>query len=329
MFLFVEFYLLFCTQIFFPLKLLTAFIRLVRWPNLVFIILTQLLFVYCIIMPIYAQAGITPVIYGWYFALLCVSSVFIAAAGYIINDYFDRNIDMINKPDKMVVDKIIKRRWAIVWHLLLSFIGIAIGFYLDFTTKIFLLGAANCICVLLLFIYSISLKRKFLIGNIIISLLTAWVILVITWCENGNIINTHNGLRSDKILRETFLFAGFAFIISLIREVVKDMEDIEGDRKYGCRTMPIVWGVNATKVFTAVWLIVLIVTLVIVQAYAARLQWWLSIAYCIVLIIAPLVWIFKKLYSAKTSKDFHTLSSLIKLVMLTGIVSMVFFRYYH
>ncbi len=280
-------------------------------------------------MPVYQQAGITPVIYGWNFFLLCISSVLIAAAGYIINDYFDRNIDLVNKPDKMVVDKIIHRRWTIIWHLILSFIAIAIGFYLDITTKIFLLGITNFICVLLLFIYSISLKKRFLIGNIIISLLTAWVILVITWCENSNIINTHNHLRADKIIRETFLFAGFAFIISLIREVVKDMEDIEGDTKYGCRTMPIVWGINATKVFVAVWLIVLIATLVIVQAYAARLQWWLSIAYCSVLIILPLLWIFKKLYDAKTSKHFHALSSLIKLVMLTGILSMMFFKYYH
>ncbi len=279
-------------------------------------------------MPVYSSAGVEPVIHGANFILLCLSSVLVAAAGYIINDYFDLNIDLVNKPEKMVVDKIIHRRWSIAWHLILSIAGIAIGFYLDITTKIFLLGVANCICVMLLFIYSISLKRKFLIGNVIISLLTAWVILVVTWCENDNIINTPHHVVISRVLRETFLFAGFAFIISLVREVVKDMEDIEGDRKYGCRTMPIVWGINATKVFVAVWLIVLITTLVIVQIYAVHLKWWLSITYCIVLIIVPLLWILRKLYTAKTSKDFHTLSSLIKLVMLTGILSMIFFRYY-
>ncbi len=279
-------------------------------------------------MPVYLKAGVTPVISWWRFVLLCLSSVFIAAAGYIINDYFDLNIDLVNKPDKMVVEKIIRRRWTIAWHLILSILGIAIGFYLDITTKVFLLGVANCICVMLLFIYSISLKRKFLIGNIIISLLTAWVILVITWCENANIINTPRALNVEKIIRETFLFSGFAFIISVIREVVKDMEDIEGDRRYGCRTMPIVWGINATKVFVAVWLVVLITTLIIVQIYAVHLQWWLSIIYCAILIIIPLLWILRKLYTARTSKDFHTLSSLIKLVMLTGILSMFFFKYY-
>jgi len=279
-------------------------------------------------MPVYIRYGITPEIYGWKFILLCLSSIFVAAAGYIINDYFDLNIDLVNKPDKMVVDKIIHRRWTIAWHLILSIAGIVIGFYLDITTHIFLLGLSNIVCALLLFVYSISLKRKFLIGNVIISLLTAWVILVVTWCENYNIINSKNTAGTNKILRETFLFSGFAFIISLIREVVKDMEDIEGDRKFGCKTMPIVWGINATKVFVAVWLIVLIATLVIVQAYAVHLQWWLSVAYCILLIIAPLLWIFRKLYTARSSADFHSLSSLIKLVMFTGILSMFFFRYY-
>lgn len=279
-------------------------------------------------MPVYAKAGLQPVIYGFNFVLLSLSTVFIAAAGYIINDYFDRNIDLVNKPGKMVVDKIIHRRWAIVWHLVLSITGIATGFYLDFTTKTYLVGVANAICVLLLFIYSISLKRKFLIGSAIISLLTAWVIMVVTWCENYHIINNRNGLRAEKIIRETFLFAGFAFIISLVREMVKDMENIESDRKYGLPTMPVMWGINATKVFVAVWLIVLIVTLCIVQAYAAHLQWWLSIVYCILLIIAPLLLIFKNLYTAKTSKDFQALGSLIKITMLTGILSMMFFKYY-
>ncbi len=279
-------------------------------------------------MPVYTTYAIKPEIYGFNFVLLCLSSIFIAAAGYIINDYFDLNIDMVNKPDKMVVDKIIHRRWTIAWHQILSITGIAIGFYLDYHNKIFLLGLSHIVCVTLLFIYSISLKKKFLIGNIIISLLTAWVILVVTWCENYNIIYSNNGVGINKILRETFLFAGFAFIISLIREVVKDMEDIEGDRRYGCKTMPIIWGINATKVFVAVWLIVLIAVLVIAQAYAVHLHWWLSIGYCTLLIIIPLLVIFRRLFTAKTAEDFHSLSSLIKLVMLTGILSMFFFRYY-
>ena len=279
-------------------------------------------------LPVFAYSPLLPNVHGLNFVLICISSVLVAAAGYIINDYFDLNIDHDNKPTKLVVDKIIKRRWAIVWHTVLSAIAVAIGFYVDYTTKIWLLGFSNAICVFLLFIYSTSLKRRFLIGNIIISLLTAWVILVVAWCEYNHLIKTNNGLHAEKILRDTFLYAGFAFVVSLIREVVKDMEDIEGDRRYGCKTMPIVWGINATKVFVAVWLFVLTGTLLIIQIYALRLGWWFSVLYNLLLIIAPLIVIFKKLYTAQTQEDFHRISSLIKFVMFTGILSMIFFKIY-
>lgn len=311
------------------MKLISAFIRLIRWPNLVFIALTQFLFVYCIVIPLFAKANINSIISGWSFFLLCISSVFIAAAGYIINDYFDLNIDQVNKPGKLIVEKIIHRRWTIIWHLLLSTIGIIIGFYLDFTTHIAFLGVFNIISVGLLFFYSVSLKRKLLIGNIIISLLTAWVILVVAWCEFYRFEHTDSGTFTARILRLTFLYAGFAFIISLIREVVKDMEDVEGDRRYGCTTMPIRWGMNASKVFTAVWLIVLITILIIVQVYVLQFGWWPSSLYCFILIIVPLAWIFKRLFNAKSPAEFHSLSSLIKFVMFTGILSMVFFKFYY
>jgi len=279
-------------------------------------------------MPVFANSTVMPNVRGWIFGLICVSSVLIAAAGYIINDYFDLNIDQVNKPEKLVVDKVIKRRWTIFWHIAFSLTGVAIGFYVDYSTRIWLLGFSNAICVFLLFIYSTSLKRRFLAGNILISLLTSWVILVVAWCEYNHLIKINSGLPADKILRDTFLYAGFAFVISLVREVIKDMEDIEGDRKYGCKTMPIIWGINATKVFVAVWLMVLTGILIIIQVYALRLGWQLSVIYSLLLIIAPLIWIFKKLYSAKTSEDFHRISTLIKFVMLTGILSMIFFKIY-
>lgn len=309
------------------MKVVRAFFRLIRWPNLVFIALTQFLFVYCILYPVLSRYNVTPIVSGGVFILLCLSSVFIAAAGYIINDYFDLNIDEINKPDKLVVDKIIPRRATIILHLILSVIGIAIGFYLDLKTPVLFLSIANTVCALLLFFYSISLKRKLLAGNILISLLTAWVVLVVTFCEARQLIHV-SPITTARVMRFTFLYSGFAFIISLIREVVKDMEDVEGDRRYGCTTMPIVWGMNASKIFVSVWLVVLIAVLLIVQVYVLQYHWWWSAVYCVMLIIIPLVYIFKKLFSAQTPSDFHSISSLIKLVMFTGILSMVFIRLY-
>src|SRR3954466_8656952 len=133
------------------MKLLAAFIRLIRSVNLLFIAITQLLFQYCIVGPVFNHAQAAPVLTIPVFVTLIAASVLIAAAGYIINDYFDLNIDLVNKPNKLVVDKIIKRRWTIIWHSLLSFIAVAIGFYIDYTTRIWLLGASNFGCVFLLF----------------------------------------------------------------------------------------------------------------------------------------------------------------------------------
>jgi 4-hydroxybenzoate polyprenyltransferase len=314
------------------LRLFKAFIQLIRWPNLLFIALTQTIFLYCIERPIFHNASVFTNVHGWYFVMLVVASVFIAAAGNIINDYFDLNIDQINKPQKVVVDKIISRRWVILWHLILSLAGIIIGFIIDVNTPVRFLGLANLVSVLILFFYSVSLKKKFLIGNILISLLTAWVILVITYCETNHLLNVFRkgtSLEVDKLSRLTFLYAGFAFIISLVREIIKDMEDVEGDRKYGCKTMPIVLGLNATKVFVTVWLTVLITALIIVQFYVLQFGWWfwVSAFYCLSFIIIPLIWIFVKLLPAQSAAEFHKISSVVKVVMLMGIMSMLFFYF--
>lgn len=316
------------------MKLIIAFFKLVRWTNLVIIAITQLLYYYTLVHPFYLRnENIYSRFTGYHLVLLIISSLLIAAAGNIINDYFDLNIDEINKPEKKIIDKLIKRRWAIVMHIVFSVTGILLGFYIDYTTPVFWLGISNLGCVLLLFGYSISLKKKLLVGNILISLLTAWVIVVTFICYYRSLncagctgMEWQGAL--NRFIRISILYAGFAFIISLIREVVKDMEDIDGDSRYGCKTLPIVWGIPASKVFVAVWLVVLIGMISIVQVYALQLGWISSAAYCILLIILPLVWILRKLLQAQSAADYSRISQVIKLVMLTGLLSMVFFRIY-
>ncbi|HEX3167956.1 MAG TPA: geranylgeranylglycerol-phosphate geranylgeranyltransferase [Chitinophagaceae bacterium] len=312
------------------MNLVGAFIKMIRLPNLIFIVLTQVLFHVSVLDTILLPVGIRPAIDGWNFVLLSVSSVLIAAAGYIINDYFDINIDQINKPRANVVDKIVSRRWAMAWHFVLSGLGIILSGWLAWRTGLWYILIGNFICVLLLFAYSVSLKRKLLVGNVVISLLTAWVILVISFSELIIVTANNSALIEaiNKIERIGFLYASFAFISSLIREAIKDIEDLQGDEKYGCRTMPIVWGVNAAKVYIAVWLVVILALLVILQVYVARFEWWWAMAYSIVFIIGPFVLIFLRLYKAKDQKDYHRLSNWTKLVMLTGILSMVFFYFY-
>jgi 4-hydroxybenzoate polyprenyltransferase len=306
------------------MRLTAAFFKMIRLPNLFFIALTQVLFQVCIYYTLYRNA--VPPGDLLRFILLVAASLSIAAAGYAINDYFDINIDEVNKPKRMVVDKVIHRRWAIAWHFMLSISGIILtAFAVPFMQKWYLI-LANIFCVALLWFYSTNFKKMLLVGNIVISLLTAWTILVIFFSK-VNLADAYGGSHY-KFFRLAFLYAGFAFISSLIREAIKDMEDLEGDVKYGCRTMPIVWGVNAAKVYVAVWLIVLIALLIIVQVYILQFRWWMPVVYSIVLIILPLLYIFYKLFKATNAKHFHHLSTMTKVVMLAGIISMVFFYYY-
>lgn len=304
------------------MRLIIAFLKLLRWPNLIFIVLTQLLFYYCVYLPLYQVSQTHLLIW------LIIASVCIAGAGYIINDYFDLNIDKINKPEKNVLNTIINRRWAIVWHLLLSVIGIAATIIAVGLGKWYLI-IANAICVALLWLYSTSLKRQLLIGNIIISLLAAWTVLILFFAQVpfSEAFNTQNE-NTLKFFRIAFLYGGFAFIISLIREAIKDIEDREGDAQYGCRTLPIYAGLRTTKIYISIWIVVLVASLVILQLYILQFGWLFAVLYSIGLIITPLVYLIMQLKKANTIKDFSKLSALTKTIMLSGILSMIFFRLY-
>lgn len=313
------------------MRLVAAFIKMIRLPNLIFIALTQLLFYYSIIAPVLSGISANPAIDTFSLVVLIAASLLIAAAGYIINDYFDINIDQVNKPDENVVDRIVSRRWAMLWHMVLSGSGVLLSFYVSLRSGLWYIVLANLLCVFCLFIYSVSLKRKLLAGNILISLLTAWVILVLCFSEWKLALNSQSSLvatAQHKIIRIGLLYASFAFMSSLVREAIKDMEDREGDAKYGCKTMPILWGLNATKVYVAVWLIVLLAVVIISQVYVTQFGWWWPNVYSTLFIIIPLGYIFLRLFRAEAAQDFHVLSRMTKWAMLAGILSMLFFRFY-
>lgn len=305
------------------MKLATAFFQLVRWQNLVFIVITQLLFYFCVFQPLY------PTHESWHQLIwLIIASVFIGAAGYIINDYFDLNIDLVNKPHRNVINTVISRRWAILWHLGLSLGGILATAIAVGGHKWYLI-IANTIVVILLWLYSTSFKRQLLIGNFIISLLTAWTVLILFFAKVpfASAFGSAD-LLTVKFFRISFLYAGFAFIISLIREAIKDVEDMEGDRRYGCKTLPIVAGLLSTKIYTTVWIVVLIAALIILQLYILQFGWWWAVIYSVLLVLIPLCYLLKKHTEALSTQDFTQLSRIAKWIMLTGIFSMVFFRLY-
>jgi 4-hydroxybenzoate polyprenyltransferase len=276
---------------------------------------------------LYPQAG---VLVDNNFYLVALTNLLIAAGGYIINDYFDVNIDQVNKPKKVVVGSFISRRWVIFWHLLFSIIGIYIAAMVFPFKQYWHIHLSNLAAILLLWFYSTNFKKDFLIGNIVISLLTAWSIAVVYFSKFTIQEIAHpsiNDVANFRFAKLMMLYSVFAFILTLVREALKDMEDIEGDEKFGCKTLPIVWGLKPTKIYISVWLVVVIAILVIIQLYVIPFGWWYSIVYCIAFIIIPLSWVLYKLNNAFSSSDFRSLSAYVKLAMFAGILSMLFFYF--
>jgi 4-hydroxybenzoate polyprenyltransferase len=310
------------------MKLLTAFFKLVRYPNLLYIGLTQFLLQYCVVAPLLRFNGESPSLSPLSFFLLSLSTVLIAAAGYIINDYFDINIDIINKPDKMVLDKIINRRWAMAFHTIFNMAGVSIGFIVAWRIGQIYLGFTQVFCSLLLWFYSTSFKRQVLTGNVMISFLTALAVVVVGFYEK-QIYESFEAIMSPvgrKLIQIIGVYALFAFMISLVREIVKDLEDMIGDSKDGCRTIPIVWGVLPAKRLCYGLLLALQVLILLTELRIAFVGWYVAIIYLLVLVQLPCLYIYVQLKKAHLPEHYHKVSSMVKVIMLTGILSMIFFK---
>jgi 4-hydroxybenzoate polyprenyltransferase len=310
------------------MKLLPAFFKLIRYPNLIYIGLTQFLLQYCVVAPLLQFNGEAPSLGPLSFFLLSLSTVLVAAAGYIINDYFDINIDIINKPDKMVLDKVINRRWAMAWHTILNMAGVSLGFIVAWRIGQIYLGLTQVFCSLLLWFYSTSFKRQVLIGNVLISLLTALAVVVVGFYEK-QIYESFEAIMSPsgrKLIQVIGVYALFAFMISLVREIVKDLEDMIGDAKDGCRTIPIVWGVLPAKRLCNSLLLALEILILLSEIRIAFAGWYLAIIYLVIFVQAPCFYIYLQLKKAHLPEHYHKVSSMVKWIMLTGILSMIFFK---
>jgi 4-hydroxybenzoate polyprenyltransferase len=312
------------------MKPLLQFFKLIRWPNLLFIGLTQFLFFYAVAIPVFSSSVFITRETTLLFYILSLSSVLIAAAGYIINDYFDLNIDTVNKPDRLVVDHGISRRWAMFFHFIFSLAGILMGFYIGLENGNWFIGMAHASVAILLWIYSTSLKQRAIVGNVVISMLTAWALLVVYFflVFNEQYIQQAAAFASaiQKLFRIAVLYAAFAFLITYIREMVKDMEDLEGDRRYGCRTMPIIWGIQVTKLVTSIFMVFLLALMLLAFVYILQLKMWIPAFYHILFIIVPTGYTFILLQRSATTADFTKLSRWIKIIIFFGILSMLFFK---
>jgi 4-hydroxybenzoate polyprenyltransferase len=260
----------------------------------------------------------------WQYGLFVFSTVCIAAGGYIINGIFDQETDSVNRPDSVIVGKYITESKAYNLYVAFTFTGVAIGFYLSNVIErpnfaiVFILIAST------LYLYATSLKQSLLIGNIIIALLLSASVLIIglfdllpaTYDGNQSIMGLLFGILID--------YAVFTFIINLIREIVKDIESINGDSSQGMSTLPIVIGVQkATKVVFALSFIPVICVFYYLKVYVFDGNLTISSIYGLIFIASPLLYFTIKIWSAKEPKDFHHLSTILKWIMFFGILSIL------
>jgi len=273
------------------LPVITVF-RLTRAWNIIILAVAQ-----------YAAAGfligISTLADPW-LVVLSVSTGLIAASGYVINDYFDVKIDLINKPDRVLVGTELSRRKAIVLHSFLAGAGVLAGLAVDWK-----LAAINGFSATLLWWYSAQLKRDPFVGNLAIALLTglSLMVLYVLYPSAG---------------REVLYYAVFAFSVTMVREAVKDMEDVRGDQAFGCRTLPIVWGIAKTKVYTAFLILMLMSAIVLVHVRYMPLP----VPYFLALVFLPLGFFTWRLMRADTIREYERLSRWCKYIMLLGITSM-------
>lgn len=277
-----------------PKFTLSAILRLTRFWNLIIIGMAQYFTAIFLID--------TNLLVDWRLFVLASSTAIIAGAGYIINDYYDIKIDLINKPDRVVIGKDIARRYALLFHSVLSFLGVVIGFLLGWR-----LGLIHIFSSFILWWYSNSLKRQPFVGNFMVALLTGLSILL---------INVLYDLSNSFVI----IYSLFAFFMTLVREIIKDMEDLKGDNTFGCKTLPIIWGIRKTKGMVYFLLALFSGMVILLNAIYTQMPFY----YFLVFLFLPLGLFLFGLVQADTKRDFHTLSQWCKVIMILGIISMAF-----
>ncbi len=284
------------------------FLQLIRYQNLMIMIFTLFFVKYFLIPPFFTP--LSSVAYSF----LVISVVLIAAGGYLINDLYDVEIDNINKPAKVLIYRIFTQKTVLYFYGISNFFGVLLGFLISFPV-----GFIHFFCALSLWLYARYLKKTALLGNILVAFLSGLVVLMV-----DVLYQTHFPL--------VYAFAIFAFFISLIREIVKDIEDIEGDSATGCRTFPMIFGIANTKLLIYTLLLFFVFALFSFSFLSSYLflegnLFFKGIFFYDLCISFLLIFLAYKLSLARQKTDFHFISSFCKLIMLVGMVGIMILRF--
>ncbi len=308
-------------------KKIQIILELVRWQNLAIIILTQFLLRYGILNTFLFpdHPGMLSGLLD--FSLLVTATVLLTIGGYLINDYFDIRIDSVNKPEGNLVGTAINGRSVILAHVIVNGLAILIGFYLAYHLRSVNFGLIFPFISMLLWLYSARYKRTLAWGNLVVAILSALVIFMVWYFEFLHLRLTPSDFSQvvpelTETNRYFIAYGLFAFLVSFFREIIKDMEDIAGDKEYGCRTLPIVIGIKRSNYIVTFLVLLTILFLTFGQWNFFNRGWMLVFWYLLIIIQLPMIYLLYKLYRAEKREDYHFLSNLCKLIMFAGILSM-------
>ena len=296
--------------------------RLIRWPNLLIVLLTQYLLYQHVLIAQLKKADLSPTLSGLDFWTLSFATILTAAAGYVINDIYDQVIDALNKPDRMIVGQHLSEKAAYRWYVGFIILGLFCIGWLTYRTGDWFWIPGYILANVMMFWYSKSWKKKILIGNFVVALFCALVAVVVIVGESGY----WSKLAADapivyiNIVGTFTAYTTFAFLSTMYREIVKDMEDVYGDEIDNCRTLPIVFGIQKSKTIAAFFAISLLLTTIFGAYLLYSIGRYVQLGYLLIGIIIPIKISLLFLGKAKTVQEFHQLSTITKLIMLGGIL---------
>lgn len=309
-------------------EIIKPYLKLLRVGNLAFLAILLFVMEKWVALPLLQLAQFSEQMPWWVLTLIILATVFVAAGGYVINDYFDVKIDRINRPDDLVVTRHISREGAMRLFQVLTFVGVLMALGVAWWARSWTLAMIFIVIPGLLWFYSASYKRQLLIGNIVVAFASALVPLLIAIINADYLARLYGeALAYTPIVGQLYVWLGgfaiFAFLMTLVREMVKDIEDREGDCEMECRTIPIVWGVKTTKIIVTI-LLLAIAALIVYIAWAVLPfpHSWQSFStrYVVFGLLVPIACIITLLWASTNQVEIRRTQLVLKFMMFMGVM---------
>lgn len=309
-------------------EIIKPYLKLLRVGNLAFLAILLFVMEKWVALPLLQLAQFSEQMPWWVLTLIILATVFVAAGGYVINDYFDVKIDRINRPDDLVVTRHISREGAMRLFQVLTLVGVLMALGVAWWARSWTLAMIFIVIPGLLWFYSASYKRQLLIGNIVVAFASALVPLLIAIINADYLAHLYGeALAYTPIVGQLYVWLGgfaiFAFLMTLVREMVKDIEDQEGDCEMECRTIPIVWGVKTTKIIVTI-LLLAIAALIVYIAWAVLPfphSWQcFSTRYVVFGLLVPIACVITLLWASTNQVEIRRTQLVLKFMMFMGVM---------